>query len=383
MKILFICLSNLKFNVMTPYSEPLGGTESAISYLAIELAKKHHVTLMANTEDMLLCGIHHTPVSEDIARFDPDIVIVASAPQAIPAIKKIVPRAKVVLWCHMLPDQPAVAPVFQYDILKEIEHIVYVSERQQNTFVEAHKQLKLANREIDTTDKIKGHVINNAMSPAFEGMFSSADEILAVKQCKGAYTSTPYRGLAILSQIKELPIEVYSSMKVYQGDDTPFEAMYEGLKANDCLELKGSISQAALRDALKEVSFLVYPSIFAECHSIAILEAMAAGLKVITTEAAMSSTEFVDSMPGEGGSVENYAKLLRKNINAFRAHPEEWAAKQWQQVQHVNHTATWARRAVEWDNYLTNLVQTQTLDNEDLSTNVFTATKETKNGSHG
>lgn len=350
MKILFICLSTLKFNVLTPLREPLGGTESAIAYLSVALVKLgHNVTLMCNGIEEMIDGVVHTPVSEDITDLDPDIVIVASAPQACPAIKKIVPRAKIVLWNHMRPDQPAVLPLFQKEVLAGIDRIVYVSESQRASFT------TLANR-TDTG----GDVINNAVSPAFENLFSSAEEILAAKLCRGAYISTPYRGLSILSQIKELPIDIFSSMKVYQGDDSEYAGMYEQLRTNDCLELHGSVSQAALASRLKQDSFLVYPSVFTECHSIAILEAMAAGLKVVTTDAAHLQTEFVDALPSKDATLEAYTALLKKNINYFRSSPEVWADKMWQQVQYVNREFTWAKKSAEWNNYLHNLLDTPT-----------------------
>lgn len=352
MKILFICLSMLKFNIRTPFNEPLGGTESAIAYLTPELVKLgHDVTLMANTDPGVMEGVVHTAVHEKLDKINPDVIIVTSAPQALPGIKRMAPRAKIVLWNHMRPDQPAMLHMFQTEVLKSLDRIVYVSESQRSSFVAA--------RPVNQPLPLDGShttVIGNAIAPNFENMFSSAFEILEAKKCKGVYTSTPYRGLAILSKIQELPIEVYSSMRVYQGDDTVFQTMYDSLKNNDCLELKGSVSQKDLARHMRSIAFLVYPSIFTECHSIALLEAMAAGLKVITTDMASPQTGFIDSMSSTQGTVEDYAKMLRKNINFFRSRPEEWAENMYQQVQHVNAKYTWKRKALEWSTYLQDIV---------------------------
>jgi len=352
MKILFICLSTLKFDVTTPLSVPLGGTESAISYLAPELVKLgHDVTLMCNTMfDGEQLGVKHTPVSDDKALFeslDPDFIILTSAPQAAPAIQATAPRAKIILWNHMRPDQPAMQHFFKKEAAQAIHRTVFVSQSQQDAFAKVFpfKEFPWPFEKI----------IENAIAPAFENMFSSAQQILETKKCRGAYTSTPFRGLGILSQIKELPISVFSSMAVYQGDDSSFKEMYANVKANDCIEMCGSVSQPELAKHLRDVSFLVYPSIFTECHSIAILEAMAAGLKVVTTDAASPQTEFIDSMSLAGATVDEYAALLRKNINRFRAHPEAWAEQMWKQVQYINAEFTWAKRACEWDNYLRSL----------------------------
>lgn len=348
MKILFICFSTLKFDVTTPGKKPLGGTESAIAYLATELANEGHcVTLMCNLPDgihgKLINGVRHVIISEDVAEFEPHVVIVASAPMAAPGVKKLLPNAKIVLWNHMRPDQPAMQQLFQPDFRNSIDQIIYVSDSQKKAF-------------LDLSKTIDGNVINNAIAPCFENLFSSSQEVLAAKKVRGAYTSTPYRGLGVLAEIKEIPIDVYSSMDVYQGDNDPYKPMFDVLRRNDCITLHGSCGQEELAIALHPVSFMVYPSIFAECHSIAIIEAMAAGLKVVTTDVAHAQTEFVDSMPSKEATVEGYAKLLRKNVNYFRAYPAEWSEKIWKQVQYVNQEFTWRKRAREWTDHLQKLI---------------------------
>lgn len=348
MKILFICFSTLKFDVLTPAKNPLGGTESAICYLAVALAALgHDVSLMRNTDvddtGTVIQGVRHLKISEDVTHLDPDVVVIANAPMGAPGVKKLLPRAKVVLWNHMRPDQPAMEHFFKPEFRAALDGVVYVSESQCKAFT-------------DITKIEDGNVIPNAIAPCFENLFSSAKDIFAVKECRGAYTSTPYRGLAILGAIKELPIDVYSSMQVYQGNDAPYDSMYQKLKENDCLTLCASYGQRPLSMLLRPAAFMVYPSIFQECHSIAIIEAMAAGLKVITTDAAHEQTEFVDSLPEKTTTLEAYTALLRKNMNFFRAYPEEFAEKMWKQVQYINVNFTWAQRARQWTQYLQNML---------------------------
>jgi protein O-GlcNAc transferase len=348
MRILFICFSTLKFDVLTPYAEPLGGTESAICYLSVALAaRKHEVFVMRNVDGddtgMVIEGVTHLKMSEDIARLEPDVVIMTSAPMAAPGIKKIVPGAKVILWNHMRPDQPAMNYLFQEEYRSKLDGIVYVSGSQKDAFTAINPNLD-------------GMVLGNAISPAFESLFHSARSILDIKECRGAYTSTPYRGASVLAEIKEIPIDVYSSMKVYQGDDSSYDKMFDALRSNDCLTLHPSFGQRLVAARLRPVAFMVYPSIFTECHSIAIIEAMAAGLKVITTDMAHEQTEFVDSLPAKNASLDDYTKLLRKNVNYFRAYPEEFAEKMWKQVQYINSVFTWRTRAHQWEVYLQNLL---------------------------
>lgn len=352
MKILFICFSTLKFDVKTPFEQPLGGTESAICYLSAALAKRgHEVSMMRNSDiddtGTVINGVTHIKMTEEIVHLNPDVVIVASAPMVAPGVKKILPNAKVILWNHQQPDQPSMAQLFQDEFRGAIDDIVYVGLGQKNRFLEI-------------SPKVDGTVINNAIAPAFENLFADAEQIFSLKTCRGAYTSTPYRGLGVLAAIQEIPIDVYSSMAVYQGDDKAYEGMYAALRKNDCITLHGSVSQSELAERLKPITFMVYPSIFVECNSIAIMEAMAAGLKVITTDVAHAQDEFVDAMPFQKASVEEYTKLLRKNVNRFRSYPEEWAQQIWKQVQHVNENFTWAKRAQEWETHLKTLVAVPT-----------------------
>lgn len=359
MKILFLCFSGLKFTVLSPANVPLGGTESAVAYLAMELAKRgHDITLMSTFDnlpgDPMIGGVRHLPLTDDQAvldKLDPDIVIAPSAPSAFPGIKRMLPRAKLILWNHMRPDQPAIQSLGETNVFNAVGRIVYVSEVQKKAFSKA-PWLPVANAQ-----PIEEVVINNAVAPCFENMFTGPGDIVASKTCKGAYTSTPFRGLAALAKVKELAIEVYSSMKVYQADDKPFAQMYENLLKNDCIEMKGSVSQSVLAERLRPLAFFVYPSIFPECHSIAILEAMASGMKIITTDVALEPNGFADIMSSRG-TIDDFAKLLRKNINSFRSRPEEWAEKMWEQVQYINREFTWKKKAGEWENYLDDVLKT-------------------------
>lgn len=364
MKIMFLCFSGLEFDASTPYNNPLGGTESAVAYLAGALAARgHDVSIMgklpalpATTGPCVIRGVKHYEIADEqsiLDAIDPDVVVAASAPSAFPGIAKTLPRAERVLWNHMRPDQPAIHPLGEPNVQIAIKHIVYVSEVQKRAFAVL---VPRKSGQIDVALSAEEKVINNAIAPAFENLFTGPEEILATKKCKGAYTSTPFRGLAALAGVRELPIEVYSSMAVYQGDDTQFKPMYKNLEANDCIAMKGSVSQDALAGALRSAAFLVYPSIFPECHSIAILEAMAAGLKVITTDCAIEPNPFVDIMPASG-SLDDYVKMLRKNINSFRSRPEVWAEKIWEQVQSINAEFTWKKKAAEWETYLTEILK--------------------------
>ena len=102
-----------------------------------------------------------------------------------------------------------------------------------------------------------------------------------------AYTSTPFRGLAVLldawGRLRPLNAElhIWSSMKLYLGDDGPYNHLYERARAMPKVVYHGIEPNLELRAALRNMHFLVYPNIFQETACLAVIEAMAAGCRVI------------------------------------------------------------------------------------------------------
>ena len=334
MRILFLVLGSLEFDVKSPEEIPLGGTESAVCYLARALAKIGHFVTLSNPTIKKLenkCGVIHVPKSE-INREHFDVVIVPNAPFAFVKLKTLFPDSKLVLWNHLLPSQPAMK---YFKLMRDqIDEVVFVSEKQRKMFNDEH-----------------GVVLPNAIAPCFEHMFYNATELMKAKELRGAYTSTPYRGLDKLQKIRELPIDIFSSMQVYQASDHDFIPMYEELSHNGALRMNGSVPQPELAHYLMRCSFLVYPSTFEECHSIAILEAQAAGLKVITTPSAMEPDGYADIV-----TQEEYIPKLAENISVYKENPLLWAERRLDQVRYINDRFTWKKRAREWESMLCQLV---------------------------
>lgn len=270
MKILFLSLSGLTFDVTTPEKEPLGGTESSFCYLARELAKTgHDVTLCAkNTITGELCGVNHI---QEVVLSDYDIMI-SNAPIKLAEGKK----PYYIFWNHLAHFDNAIKSLLFKDVFDGIDCIVYVSQWQRN---ECEKWFGRAKRT---------EVIGNGLTPAFENMFSTVDELRAAKENRAAYTSTPFRGLRMLPEIwpnihPGCVLDVYSGMRVYQGNDDGYKGIYDACRNTNGINYVGPVSQTELAQRMRKTAFLAYPCVFPETYCIAAMEALAAGCSVVTT----------------------------------------------------------------------------------------------------
>ena len=209
--------------------------------------------------------------------------------------------------------------------------------------------------------------IGNAISPFFENMFSSAEDLLAAKQNRAVYASMPFRGLDLLVEVMgrargKVELDVYSSMRAYQDDDKDWNALYDRSRRNPRIRYHGGVGQQALADAFRGAAFLAYPSTFIESYCIVAQEAMAAGLKVISNDlGALPETTmgFADLLPRSGQErcsredhIAGFTALLEKNEAAFQRDPRAWAELRFAQAESVNRQCTWARRAAQWETFL-------------------------------
>ncbi|MEI7990646.1 MAG: glycosyltransferase family 4 protein, partial [Chloroflexota bacterium] len=295
MKICFLHPGGMLFNMDTPFQQALGGTESALVYLAIQIAELgHQVTLLSNTaQSGFLRGVTNLNYKQNtnaafFHRESFDLVVVINACRMSNDFKSILPaHSKLAVWITLDADQPPVQPLLQSTIRNEWDFFILISEYQRARFVNyLHLPLE------------KCVILRNAISPNFENLFSSVEELAAAKYAQGAprlaYTSTPFRGLEILMdlypefehQFPAARLQVYSNMNVYQITDAQQEPwlleLYERCRNARGVDYIGSIPQPELARALRSVSILAYPCTFAETSCIAVMEAMASGCLVVT-----------------------------------------------------------------------------------------------------
>ncbi|MCA9749805.1 MAG: hypothetical protein KC414_11925, partial [Romboutsia sp.] len=137
MKVAFIFPS--KFNVLTVFSEPLGGSESAVTYLSIELSKLgHEITLFTLANDSVnKYGVRCCPlklnnneliITEELAE-NYDVIIFKNGLLSLAPHLKILYKnnPKMFFWTGHAHDQPAIAELNEPNIVKVFDAIICVS----------------------------------------------------------------------------------------------------------------------------------------------------------------------------------------------------------------------------------------------------------------
>jgi glycosyltransferase involved in cell wall biosynthesis len=291
--------------------------------------------------------------------FDAFVVLNGPAEACFQLRPRLAPTAPLVLWTQHAADQAVMHPLRQPEVRRAWDAIACVSDWQRTAMIDEYG-----------LEPSRVYVLRNAIAPAFEALFSSRDELARAKGSRLilSYTSTPYRGLVVLisafpevrGEFPEAELEVFSSMKVYQQDEPGdyYVPLYNRCRNTPAVRYAGSVPQPRLAEALKAASILAYPNIFAETSCIAAMEAMAAGLLVVTTdlgalpETTMGFGILVPPAVGPGGLkdlardfLDTLKGVLRERADA----PLRFAEARFEQVEAINAGCTWRVRAPQWE----------------------------------
>jgi UDP-glucose:(glucosyl)LPS alpha-1,2-glucosyltransferase len=176
-----------------------------------------------------------------------------------------------VYWLHDLPEDP------------ETNHLKEAQSRDR-----FHKIVVCGNWQYSRYQLVCGlpyssnHLVIDTPIETFEPVKKSFDKIRLV------YSSTPQRGLSILVPVFEklaekydnIHLDVFSSFKIYGWEeaDVSFEPLYERIRNHPQMTYHGFASNSTVREHLKNAHIHAYPSIWMECNSRSVIEAMSAGL---------------------------------------------------------------------------------------------------------
>jgi glycosyltransferase involved in cell wall biosynthesis len=362
MHIAFLDPVGWPYTADTPYERPLGGTQSALCYLAAALADDGHAITVFNgvAAPIENRGVSFRHMDElrspgRLRGFDAFIVLNA----AIGALlrKDIGPEPPLVLWTGHAHDQPAVERLKLAEERATWSGFAFVSNWQRDHYEAAF-----------TIPHARSSVLRNAVSPAFAALAHGEPWFLSGRPPTLVYTSTPFRGLDILlgafpiirGAIGDTRLRVFSSMGVYQtpAAEDPYRALYEHCRSLAGATYEGALGQARLAAELTEAAALAYPSTFAETSCIAVLEAMAAGAAVITTRTGAlpeTTSGFASLVDGQGDPialVKSFAAATIEALREMRAHPEAAANLRRQRIAYIRENYLWPARATEWAAWL-------------------------------
>lgn len=376
MKIGFFSPIELDYSIDTVYKKPLGGTQSALCYLAEKIAENgievflfNNISEPIESRNVICLPLNEIPSS---LLHSLNVLIMTDGAHNGNTVRSSLPKnIPLILWIQHDIDQPAVQSLSNVENKNSFDAFVFISDWQRNRYIEKFK-----------IEKEKTTVLRNAISPFFQNLFEGENLITASKLPKLtlAYTSTPFRGLDILletfplirQEIPNLHLKVFSSLKVYgkknneSDDQKQFGWLYKKCHDTEGVEYIGAIPQKQLAEELKSVTVFAYPNTFPETSCIALMEAMASGCYVVTSNlGALSETAegFADLIPVDNNIFDDQYKknFINKTIAGLKKFLEENNTQLEQdlqkQVQFFNNNYTWSIRAKEWVNWLCEVKQ--------------------------
>lgn len=148
------------------------------------------------------------------------------------------------------------------------------------------------------------------------------------------YASTPFRGLDVLVEVwpriysrckeqgTEPKLKVFSGMSLYEQPEGEFEALYRTINQMAGAEHVGAVPQKQLYKEFSKAKVMLYPNHFLETGCMAVLEAIANGVWVVTTDLGALGEQVVDRISGylisgDAHSSEYKDKFVEKAIQSL------------------------------------------------------------------
>ncbi|HEY0833409.1 MAG TPA: glycosyltransferase, partial [Azospirillum sp.] len=365
-KIAFVDPARGDYTPETPRHRPLGGSQSALCYLARALAAAGlSVTLVNGTRTPgHVHGVHCRSMAsvslDDLGGFDAVVLLNGCAPDLPARLRAVLGSAgKLILWMQHAVDEPAAEMLADPRARACWDGFAFVSLWQMETYLAAFG-----------LDRGRCRVLRNGIAPAFAGLFPAGIDIAATKPWPPvlAYTSAPFRGLDVLldsvarirADIPGTTLRVFSSLEGYQvpAEQDPYRDLYRRCRETEGVEYVGAVSQDALAHALREATALAYLNRFAETSCIAVMEALAAGCLVLSSRlGALPETGagFARLIPVPADAAEHarrFAEVARTALAEQHADPAAADRRLRAQVDHVNARMTWTVAARAWREWL-------------------------------
>ncbi len=210
------------------------------------------------------------------------------------------------------------------------------------------------------------HVIKNGVTNFTQRkVFTKGDRLRMI------FHPTPWRGLNVLLATMQLlekenvELDVYSSCEIYgkefkKENDDKYQDLYDQAKTLKNVNYLGYRSNDFILSKLPYYHMFAYPSIWEETSCISLLESMAAGLYCMTTNyGALFETgaEFPVYINYETNLV-NLAHQFAEGIKICRDTLHEPVIQEHldEQQKYVKRFYSWDKKAWEWTNFLTGIL---------------------------
>lgn len=344
--------------------QPLGGTTSAVCFLARALQTAGHGATIFNKVRQVAAahGVRSLPL-EDL-----------TAERANPAYDAFIfcgrwtewlvqhvaegASAPLIAWMHESRFAPPLVPA-----LPQFSGAVFVSDWQQR------------GNQLSIFPGQRATVIRNAVNPLVATLFATDETITAIKQPVAVYVGSTPRGVlhlpAIWPQLRaafpDLRLRIFCNPAIGQ-DAAQNAALAAQLRAMPGVEHLGMVGQPELLNDLREASFFLAPNPYPETSCIALMEALATGLNcIITARAALPETAqgFATLVPiAAEDDLELFTQPLdhaafvaaARTVIADRlATPAAWETRLQTQRQHFLQHNQWAQRVPPWLDFVSSL----------------------------
>jgi glycosyltransferase involved in cell wall biosynthesis len=256
-----------------------------------------------------------------------------------------------IYWNTVSYNQSSVMVLQDQNFIKKLKKIVFVSHWQSERF-----------RQIFKIPTIKTEVIQNACIGVPDRIISTPKD--KIKIC---YTSTPWRGLDVLLRSWEInppencELHIFSSTKIYgkefsDKEEFKFKKLYEKAQSLPNVIYRGSVKNDKLRKELVEFDILAYPSTFEETSCISVIEALSAGLRVITSNlgALPETTEgwarIYPYLADKETHSEVFSKILIEEVNKLKSGQLQNHLEN--QISIYKQKWSWDEREKDWRRFL-------------------------------
>jgi len=364
-----IYTEGLPFDGRTPFERSLGGSESAVVFMARELARRgHQVRVFCNCESGASAvelpkqrgpGEYEGVVYGDLTEF-PEFVETGSCDvfvccRHVRGLTAPVRSKMNVVWAHDAIVKPVARQLMS--LMYKVDRLMVLSEFHR-------EQLQ---RHLTVPDD-RYVVTRNGVDL---GLIDEAIAEVERDRNRVLYTSRPERGLEVL-------LEMWPELKRRRPGLTLGVAFYENPGADaqmaDYLtalrraaeslpgvELLGALSKSDLYREIARAALVVYPAMFPEVSCISMLEAGACGTPVVASRYCALKETVADGetgvlVPGNPGSGE-YQRRFVEAVVGLLGDEKRWGEISEAGRRRVEARYQWAAIAGEWEGVFEGLVE--------------------------